>query len=328
MQNRGHILQITDLQTYFYVPEGVVKAVDRISFNLAPGEILGIVGESGCGKSVTALSILQLIDPPGKIVGGQILYAGENILERNEEQMRGIRGKRISMIFQDPMTSLNPLLTVGEQITEILTAHQKIEKKEALDRAAALLQDTGIPDPKRRLKEYPHQFSGGMRQRVMIASALACNPDIIIADEATTALDVTIQAQILEILQELARSTGTAVVLITHDLGIVAEMCDRILIMYTGRIIEQGRTLEIFDNPLHPYTRGLLNSLPERRQQGEQLYNIRGVVPVPIELPSGCHFSDRCERMIEGTCQRIPPPWSAATDTHRVYCHLYQDGKQ
>jgi len=276
-----------------------VRAVNGVSFHLDRGELLGLVGESGCGKSITALSIMRLISPPGKIVGGEITFDGKNLLKLSEEEMRQIRGDDIAMIFQDPMTSLNPVFRVGEQIAEALRLHRKLSRKDARLKAINAIREVAIPDPARRADDYPHQLSGGMRQRVMIAMALACNPKLLIADEPTTALDVTIQAQILELLDELRRSRELAVLLITHDLGVVAEVADRVAVMYTGKIVEESPVEELFARPRHPYTEGLLRSVPkltaEHVAKKERLETIEGVVPSPTDLPPGCHFAPRCQ---------------------------------
>lgn len=319
-----YILEVNNLKTYFFVPEGIVKAVDDVSFRLRKGEIIGVVGESGCGKTVTALSIMRLINKPGKIVSGSIEFHGKNLLDYDEKQMNKIRGKKISLIFQDPMTSLNPLLTIGTQLVETILSHEDVCKEEAYERSIKLLKETGIPSPERRICEYPHQFSGGMRQRAMISMALACNPDIIIADEPTTAVDVTIQAQILDLFKRLVTETATSVIFITHDLGVIAEMCKRAVIMYAGKVVEKGRIKDIFKRPLHPYTKGLIASLPGGKKRGEKLFNIRGIVPIPINLPPGCNFADRCDEFIEGVCDRIDPPLRRIERWHSVYCHKYK----
>jgi len=294
----SHLLEVNNLQTHFPTRAGLVKAVNGVSFHLDCGELLGLVGESGCGKSITALSIMRLIAPPGKIVGGEILFDGKNLLTFSEQQMRELRGDDIAMIFQDPMTSLNPVFTIGEQIAEALRLHRKLSRKEAREAAIEAMREVAIPDPGRRVKDYPHQLSGGMRQRVMIAMALACNPRLLIADEPTTALDVTIQAQILELLNELRQHRDLAVLLITHDLGVVAEVADRVAVMYTGRIVEESDVEELFLRPKHPYTEGLLRSVPkltpEHVAKSERLETIEGVVPSPTRLPPGCHFAPRC----------------------------------
>jgi oligopeptide/dipeptide ABC transporter ATP-binding protein len=307
----SHLLEIRNLQTHFSTRAGLVKAVDGVSFHLDCGELLGLVGESGCGKSITALSIMRLIAPPGKIVAGEIIFDQKNLLTLSDEEMRQIRGDDIAMIFQDPMTSLNPVFTVGEQIAEALRLHRKLSRKTAREAAIAAMREVAIPDPSRRANDYPHQLSGGMRQRVMIAMALACNPRLLIADEPTTALDVTIQAQILELLDELRRHRDLAVLLITHDLGVVAEVADRVAVMYTGRIVEQSDVIELFLRPKHPYTEGLLRSVPKLTAghvaKIERLETIEGVVPSPAQLPPGCHFAPRCpHRMPRCTEGEIP----------------------
>ncbi|HLE62942.1 MAG TPA: ABC transporter ATP-binding protein [Pyrinomonadaceae bacterium] len=307
----SHLLEIRNLQTHFPTRAGLVKAVDGVSFHLDCGELLGLVGESGCGKSITALSIMRLIAPPGKIVAGEIIFDEKNILTLTNEEMRQIRGDDIAMIFQDPMTSLNPVFTVGEQIAEALRLHRKLSRKAARDAAIAAMREVAIPDPARRIDDYPHQLSGGMRQRVMIAMALACDPRLLIADEPTTALDVTIQAQILELLDELRRHRDLAVLLITHDLGVVAEVADRVAVMYTGKIVEESEVTELFLRPKHPYTEGLLRSVPKLTAgqvvKVERLETIEGVVPSPTQLPPGCHFAPRCpHRMPRCTEGEIP----------------------
>jgi oligopeptide/dipeptide ABC transporter ATP-binding protein len=306
-----HLLEVTDLQTHFPTRAGLVRAVNGVSFHLDRGELLGLVGESGCGKSITALSIMRLISPPGKIVGGEIVFDGRNLLQLSESEMREMRGDDIAMIFQDPMTSLNPVFTVGEQIAEALRLHRKLSRKDAQVAAVDAMREVSIPDPGRRAGDYPHQLSGGMRQRVMIAMALACNPKLLIADEPTTALDVTIQAQILELLDGLRKSRELAVLLITHDLGVVAEVADRVAVMYTGKIVEQAPVEELFARPRHPYTEGLLRSVPkltaEHVAKKERLETIEGVVPSPTDLPPGCHFAPRCQyRMPRCTEEEIP----------------------
>ena len=293
-----HLLEVRNLQTHFPTRAGLVRAVDGVSFYLDGGELLGLVGESGCGKSITALSVMRLIAPPGKIVSGEILFDGKNLLSLSDREMRQIRGDDIAMIFQDPMTSLNPVFRVGEQIAEALRLHRKLSRKDARAAAIEAMQEVAIPDPVRRVDDYPHQLSGGMRQRVMIAMALACNPKLLIADEPTTALDVTIQAQILELLNELRKTRELGVLLITHDLGVVAEVADRVAVMYTGRIVEESPVEELFARPKHPYTEGLLRSVPkltaEHVAKAERLETIEGVVPSPTDLPPGCHFAPRC----------------------------------
>jgi len=315
------LLEVKDLRTYFYTFEGVVKAVDGVSYELEPGETLGLVGESGCGKSVSALSVMRLIpDPPGKIINGEILFEDEDILKIDMDDMRKIRGGKISMVFQEPMTSLNPVLTVEKQLTETLELHMGMNKREARSEAEDLLARVGIPDPDKRIKQYPHQFSGGMRQRVMIAMALSCNPKLIIADEPTTALDVTIQAQILELMKSLTSEFGVALIVITHNLGVVARYADRVNIMYAGKIIERGTAREIYANPRHPYTVGLLRSVPRldlpRRMKLEP---IEGQPPDLVNLPPGCAFRERCRWAID-KCATESPPLMPAGDGHLSAC--------
>jgi len=317
------VLEIKNLETHFFSSRGVAKAVDRVSYHVNKGEILGVVGESGCGKSVTSLSILQLVaSPPGKIVGGEIIFDGEDLLKlsKNEMQKR-IRGNRISMIFQEPMTSLNPLFTVGQQLMEPLMLHRGMDKKQAKAEAINMLKLVGIPMPERRFKQYPHSMSGGMRQRVMIAMALCCNPEVLVADEPTTALDVTIQAQILDLMKKLRDELGTSIIMITHDLGVVAEMCDRAVVMYCGSIVEEGTVEEIFKNPQHPYTQGLLASIPKLTDEHAELYNIKGTVPNLTRLPQGCRFAERCEHCTED-CRNYRPGLTELTETHKVRCFL------
>jgi peptide/nickel transport system ATP-binding protein/oligopeptide transport system ATP-binding protein len=307
----SHLLEVRNLQTHFPTRAGLVRAVDDVSFYLERGELLGLVGESGCGKSITALSIMRLIAAPGKIVGGEILFDGKNLLTLSDQEMRAIRGDDIAMIFQDPMTSLNPVFTVGEQIAEALRLHRHLSRKAAREAAIAAMREVSIPDPARRADDYPHQLSGGMRQRVMIAMALACDPKLLIADEPTTALDVTIQAQILELLDGLRKTRELAVLLITHDLGVVAEVADRVAVMYTGKIVEESPVDELFARPKHPYTEGLLRSVPkltaEHVVKKQRLETIEGTVPSPTNLPPGCHFAPRCPyRMPRCTEGEIP----------------------
>ncbi|CAG9607069.1 ABC transporter ATP-binding protein [Pseudoneobacillus rhizosphaerae] len=290
------IVSVENLKTYFYTEDGTVPAIDGVSFEVKRGETLAIVGESGSGKSVTSLSIMRLIpQPPGKIVNGDIKFNGESLLIKTEKEMRSIRGNRISMIFQEPMTSLNPVYKIGDQISESIIIHQKKSKKEALAEAINLLNLVGIPEPERRINQYPHELSGGMRQRVMIAIALACQPELLIADEPTTALDVTIQNQILQLMKTLKQKINMSIMLITHDLGVVAEMADNVVVMYAGQVVEQGDVYTIFENPKHPYTEGLLKSMPSAEKRIGKLYAIEGVVPNPLNLPSGCRFAARCE---------------------------------
>ncbi|HWO43491.1 MAG TPA: ABC transporter ATP-binding protein [Candidatus Eisenbacteria bacterium] len=317
------LIQVKDLRTSFFTPEGELRAIDGVSFEISEGKTLGLVGESGCGKSVTSLSIMRLIpSPPGKIVGGEILYRGRDLLKLSNEEMRKIRGNEISMIFQEPMTSLNPVFTVGNQIGEAIRLHQGLSKKEARAKTIEMLRLVKIADPETRVDNYPHQMSGGMRQRVMIAMALSCNPSLLIADEPTTALDVTIQAQILELIKELQQKLGMALLLITHDLGVVAERADEVAIMYAGKIVERASAREIFARPLHPYTVGLLNSLPGTDGRKKQrLDAIPGMVPSPLHLPSGCRFRDRCPRA-RGVCAETEPALVELEPRHWVACYF------
>jgi len=325
----AHLLEVKDLQTQFQTRTGLVRAVDRVSFHLDGGELLGLVGESGCGKSITALSIMRLIAPPGKIVGGEIIFDDRNLLTLSNEEMRAIRGDDIAMIFQDPMTSLNPVYPVGEQIAEALRLHRKLSRPAAREAAIAAMQEVSIPDPARRVKDYPHQLSGGMRQRVMIAMALACDPKLLIADEPTTALDVTIQAQILELLDGLRKTRELAVLLITHDLGVVAEVADRVAVMYTGKIVEESPVGELFARPKHPYTEGLLRSVPKLTAadviKKKRLETIEGTVPRPTDLPPGCHFAPRCAHRMPRCTEGEIPLYDLA-GTVRVRCVLYDQG--
>ncbi len=325
------LLEVSDLGTWFYTRQGIVKAVDGVDFEVAAGETLAIVGESGCGKSMTALSLMRLIpDPPGRIVSGSIRLAGRDLLKISEEEMRDVRGNEISMIFQEPMTSLNPVMTIGKQISEALILHRDMDRKQAMKRAIEMLDLVRIPEPAQRAKEYPHQLSGGMRQRAMIAMALACNPKVLIADEPTTALDVTIQAQILELIVELQREFSAAVILITHDLGVVAETAHRVIVMYAGRKVEEATVGELFGKPLHPYTVGLMNSIPrldlmrgQTDRSQERLQEIPGIVPPLFDLPSGCAFAPRCSRA-DDKCrserpayeEKQPGHWAACWHTH------------
>ena len=314
------VLEVRDLRTHFFTDDGAVRAVEGVSFDVGEGETLGVVGESGCGKSVTSLSILRLIpSPPGRIVGGTIRFRGTNLLELSESEMRKIRGNEISMIFQEPMTSLNPVYTCGDQIMEAVRLHQKVGKKEARSRAIEMLRLVGIPSPEQRVDEYPHQLSGGMRQRVMIAMALSCHPAVLIADEPTTALDVTIQAQILELLNRLQKELGMAILLITHDLGVVAETCDRVAVMYAGHIVEYADVDTIFARPRHPYTAGLLGSIPKLGLRTERLKVIPGNVPNPAEFPPGCKFHPRCPVAVE-RCRVENPPLAPLVPGHDVRC--------
>ena len=315
------LLQLNDLQTHFFTEEGIVRAVNGVTYDLLPGETLGLVGESGCGKSVSALSILRLIpNPPGKIVGGEIIFEGEDLLKVDDSRMREIRGNDIAMIFQEPMTSLNPVLTIGRQLTEALQLHRHMRRREADDRAIELLHMVGIPGAENRLGDYPHQFSGGMRQRVMIAMALSCDPKLLLADEPTTALDVTIQAQVLEIMARLSRELGTSVIIITHNLGVVARYADRVNVMYAGRIVETGVAAEIYARPRHAYTLGLLESVPRLDVTEERLVPIEGQPPDLAHLPSGCAFSPRC-RFATDICRAERPELTLYNEGHYVACY-------
>ncbi|MBI1777177.1 MAG: ABC transporter ATP-binding protein [Proteobacteria bacterium] len=319
------ILEINDLKTYFYTRDGIVKAVDGVSYDLKKGETLGVVGESGCGKSITALSILRLIAKGGRITGGEIKLAGKNLLDLSEEQMRGIRGNDISMIFQEPMTSLNPVLTVGRQISETLMLHQGLSRKDALDKSVEMLQLVRIPEAQRRVTEYPFQLSGGMRQRVMIAMALACNPQVLIADEPTTALDVTIQAQILQLMLELKEKLDTAIILITHDLGVIAETAQRVVVMYAGRKVEEALVDDLFARPMHPYTLGLMKSVPRLDkvafdvEHRARLMEIPGMVPALKNMPPGCTFAPRCGFATD-KCRTQYPPIEEKVPGHHAAC--------
>jgi len=321
----GALLRIEGLQTHFFTEAGTVRAVDGVSLTVRKGETLGVVGESGCGKRVTALSVLRLIpNPPGKIVSGNIYLEGRDLLQLPEYEMRKVRGASISMIFQEPMTSLNPVFTVGDQIAEGIRLHQRLSKRESWNKAIEMLRIVRMADPERRVKEYPHQMSGGMRQRVMIAMALSCNPQLLIADEPTTALDVTIQAQILELLNELKAKLGMAVVLITHDLGVVADTAARVAVMYAGRVVEEAPVKELFTSPKHPYTQGLLNSIPrlEKAERRARLQAIPGMVPDLLDLPRGCKFQARCTKLFE-PCSGEEPQLKEVASNHRVRCYLY-----
>ncbi len=320
------LLKVESLKTYFFTDRGVARAVDNVSFEIFRGRTLAIVGESGCGKSVTALSVMRLIpEPPGRIVQGEIIFEGTDILKLSQREMRKIRGNKISMIFQEPMTSLNPVFRVGEQISEVLELHRNMDKNQAKDKAIELLKQVGIPSAKSRINDYPHQMSGGMRQRVMIAMALACDPRLIIADEPTTALDVTIQAQILELMDNLRKSTGAAIMLITHDLGVVAETAEDVVVMYAGRIVEKAHVKELFNNPLHPYTRGLMRSIPGMSNEDDKarLEAIPGVVPSLLALPKGCKFNDRCKHAFD-RCFEQEPDLMEKNKDHPVRCWLYE----
>jgi oligopeptide/dipeptide ABC transporter ATP-binding protein len=324
MSQEDLILEIRDLCVEFQTVEGTVQAVNHLSYKLRKGEKLGIVGESGSGKSVSSLGMLRLIpNPPGRITGGEILYKGQDLVKAPKKEMQRIRGNEISMIFQEPMTSLNPIIKCGKQIAESLRLHRGMNKKEAMEEAVRLMQSVGIANPAQRAHEYPHQMSGGMRQRVMIAMALACEPQILIADEPTTALDVTIQAQILDLIRDLNERMGTSVIFITHDLGVVSELCDTVLVMYTGRIVEQAPVLELFETPKHPYTVGLLEAIPRITKQRAPLQTIEGTVPNPTERIEGCSFSPRCPYATE-QCRQKEPPEVQLSEHRRVRCWRYQ----
>jgi oligopeptide/dipeptide ABC transporter ATP-binding protein len=324
------VLSIHNLETHFFSRKGVARAVDGVSFDLTPGQVLGIVGESGCGKSVTALSVMGLVpNPPGRVVGGKILFHNKNLLDLTIRELRKIRGAGIAMIFQEPMTSLNPVYTIGNQIAEMFTLHRGFNKKQALAAAVDMLERVQIPSPHKRVHEYPHQLSGGMRQRAMIAMAMSCDPEILIADEPTTALDVTVQAQILDLMHRLKDEFSTAIQLITHDLGVIAEMADQVVVMYAGQVVEQAGTLELFQHTLHPYTRGLLASIPVlgRRSRGtdQDLTEIKGMIPSLYDLPAGCRFSNRCPKVMKQCSTRLPD----LTDMgggHQVRCWLHTQG--
>ena len=321
------LLDIRDLKTYFFTEDGVVKAVDGVDFEVKRGEIFGLVGESGCGKSVTAMSILQLIESPGQITGGKITFDGLSLLELTENQMVDLRGSRISMIFQQPQSSLNPVFTIGNQVAEVLQLHQQMNREQSWTRAVELLHMVGIPDPEGRAKAYPHEMSGGQAQRVMIAMALALNPQLLIADEPTTALDVTIQAQILDLIRDLSARWNTSVILITHDLGVVAEMAQRVAVMYAGRIVEQAPVRALFDRPLHPYTQGLIASIPILGKVMDRLEVIPGSVPNLIDLPPGCRFAARCQARVKHSlsiCTELEPDLEEAGQGQQVRCWLYQ----
>lgn len=314
------LIEVKNLKTHFKTEDGIVKSVDGVSFEINEGETLGIVGESGCGKSVTSISIMGLVpQPAGKIVEGEILFKGEDLVKKPVDALRKIRGNEISMIFQEPMTSLNPVYNVGDQIAEAVILHQKLSKKDAMNKAVEMLQRVGIPSPEKRVYDYPHQMSGGMRQRVMIAMALSCNPKLLIADEPTTALDVTIQAQILELMKQLRDEYNTAIMLITHDLGVIAEVADRVAVMYAGKIVEYADVKSIFAAPQHPYTIGLLHSIPKLTGGQKRLEPIKGIVPNPLNLPKGCKFSNRCP-FVQDQCMEAEPELVEATQGHSVRC--------
>jgi oligopeptide/dipeptide ABC transporter ATP-binding protein len=328
MNGTQPLLEVKGLKTYFFTEDGVVKAVDGVDFEVYPGEVLGIVGESGCGKSVTSVSIMRLVSPPGKILEGEILFEGEDLLKVPETEMMRVRGNRISMIFQQPQTALNPVFRAGDQIGEVLNIHQDFGKEAGRKRSIELLKLVGIPDAERRADSFPHELSGGMAQRVMIAMALACVPDLLIADEPTTALDVTIQAQILDLMRDLQTKFGSAVILITHDLGVIAEMADRIAVMYAGEFVEQASAKALFDEPMHPYTKGLIGSIPVLGKVRDRLDVIPGSVPNLVNLPAGCRFAPRCQARIEhhlSICTEKRPELMDTSSEHKVRCWLYED---
>jgi len=330
MNNNKPLLEVKGLKTYFYTEDGIVRAVDGVDFEVYPGEVLGLVGESGCGKSVTSLSIMRLISKPGRVDAGEIFLDGENLLEFPEDEMIKVRGNRISMIFQQPQTALNPVFKVGEQLAEVLNVHQDLGKDAGWKRAIELLRMVGVPDPERRVEAYPHELSGGMAQRVMIAMALACVPELLIADEPTTALDVTIQAQILDLMRDMRREMNTSVILITHDLGVVAEMAERVAVMYAGEIVEQTDVNTLFDEPLHPYTQGLIGSIPILGEIKERLEVIPGSVPNLVNLPPGCRFAPRCQARMQHNltiCTEQKPELDEIKMGHKVRCWLYQSAE-
>jgi len=325
------LLEIKGLKTYFYTEDGVVKAVDGVDFNVRAGEILGLVGESGCGKSVTALSIMGLISNPGRILEGEIRFDSSNLREISPQELRKYRGNKISMIFQQPQSSLNPVITVGDQLAEVFEIHADMTDEKMWEKSVELLRTVGIPDPDQKAHAYPHEMSGGQAQRVMIAMGLAMRPELLIADEPTTALDVTIQAQILDLMRDLRTKMGTAVILITHDLGVVAEMADWVAVMYAGQIVEQAGVVPLFDKPLHPYTRGLINSIPILGETKQRLADIEGTVPNLVDLPLGCNFSPRCKARIKhelSICEKVNPNLDEIMPDHVVRCWLYHDYKE
>lgn len=320
--NRETIFQIKGLKTQFFTTKGVVPAVDGVDITVKKGEAVGLVGESGCGKSMTAMSVMQLLQYPGRVVEGEILLDGENLLEKTKNEMNEIRGSKVSMIFQEPMTSLNPVYTIGKQVSEAILIHEKVTKEEAKQRTVDIFRKVGIPEPEKRYSAYPHQLSGGLRQRVMIGMAMVCNPMLMIADEPTTALDVTIEAQILYLMNRLQKEQGTAIVMITHNLGVVAESCDYVYVMYAGKIMEEAPVKELFKHPLHPYTYGLMNSIPKMTEVKEHLYTIRGLVPNLLNLPKGCRFCPRCDKAMK-ICTMYQPDLYEQEDGHKVRCFLY-----
>lgn len=317
-----NVLEIKNLKTHFFTQKGVVPAVDGVDIEVGKEEVVGIVGESGCGKSVTAMSILQLLQFPGRTIDGEIILDGEDLLKKSPEEMYQYRGNKISMIFQEPMTSLNPVYPVGKQVAEILRVHTPISAEEAKRKVVQMFAKVGIPEPHKRYDAYPHQLSGGLRQRVMIAMAIICNPLLMIADEPTTALDVTIEAQILYLMKQLQKENGTSIIIITHNLGVVAEICDRVYVMYAGKVMEKADVFTLFENPLHPYTSGLLHSIPKMTRVKDHLYTIRGIVPNLLKLPQGCRFCPRCDKAMK-ICTVMEPPLYDLGDGHQVRCFLY-----
>ena len=322
MSNNDSIFQIRGLKTQFFTSKGIVPAVDGVDITVKKGEAVGLVGESGCGKSMTAMSTMQLLQYPGRVVAGEILLDGENLLEKTKKEMDEIRGNRITMIFQEPMTSLNPVYTIGKQVSEAILIHENVSKEEAKQRTIDIFRKVGIPEPEKRYNVFPHQLSGGMRQRVMIAAAMVSNPRLLIADEPTTALDVTVEAQILYLMKQLQKEQGTAVVMITHNLGVVAESCDYVYVMYAGKIMEEAPVRELFRDPKHPYTFGLMNSIPKMTEVKEHLYTIKGLVPNLLHLPQGCRFCPRCEKAMK-VCTMYEPDLYETEDGHKVRCFLY-----
>ncbi len=318
-------MKIERLTTQFHTAKGVTSPVNDVSLEIPRGAIVGLVGESGCGKSMTAMSVLQLVRKPGKITAGRILLGGRDLLQASPREMRQIRGNEISMIFQEPMTALNPVYPVGRQVREAILLHQKVSRREAEDRVVEIFRECGIPEPEKRYHDYPHQLSGGLRQRVIIAMAMVCRPDLLIADEPTTALDVTIEAQILRLMKRLREEQGTSILIITHNMGVMAQMCDYVYVMYAGKVMEQAETFELFERTAHPYTQGLLRSIPRMDRPAERLYSIRGVVPNLLHLPEGCSFCARCERAAEA-CRTVPPELIEVAPGHKVRCHRCQEG--
>lgn len=323
MSNKETIFQIKGLKTQFFTSKGIVPAVDGVDITVKKGEAVGLVGESGCGKSMTAMSVMQLLKYPGRVVEGEILLNGEDLLKKTKSEMDDIRGNKVSMIFQEPMTALNPVYTIGKQVSEAILTHEKgVSKEEAKKRAIEIFRKVGIPEPEKRYSVYPHQLSGGLRQRVMIGMAMVCNPQLMIADEPTTALDVTIEAQILYLMNQLQKEQGTAIVMITHNLGVVAESCDYVYVMYAGKIMEEAPVRELFKNPMHPYTYGLMNSIPKMTETKQHLYTIKGLVPNLLHLPQGCRFCPRCDKAMK-ICTMYEPDLYETDDGHKVRCFLY-----